>query len=62
MPTLGISPDSGGNVPVTCRSAENRVEGQLPDQVNSHYRPISDGQVFEKRPFDGNSENAKAAV
>jgi len=39
MPTLGISPDSGGNVPVTCRSAENRVEGLLADQVNSHYRP-----------------------
>ena len=40
MPTLGIFPDSGGNVPVTCRSAENCVEGQLADQVNSHYRPL----------------------
>ena len=39
MPTLGISPDSVGNAPVTCRSVENRVEGQLPDQVISNYRP-----------------------
>ena len=45
MPTLGISPDSVGNVLVTCRSAENRVEGQLPDQVNSHYRPQAVGRL-----------------
>ncbi|WP_294269086.1 hypothetical protein, partial [Propionivibrio sp.] len=48
---MGISPDSGGNVPVTCHSAENYVEGQLADRVNSHYRPKAEVARPEKRSF-----------
>jgi hypothetical protein len=34
--------DSGSNATVTCRSAENHVEGQLIDPTNSHCVPIAD--------------------
>jgi hypothetical protein len=51
MPTLGISPDSGGNVPVTGRSAGNRVEGQLANQVNSRYRPFDGSRESWKQPL-----------
>lgn len=40
QPTLGLRSDSVGNPSVTCRSAENHVEGQLTNPVNSHSVPI----------------------
>lgn len=39
---MGLRADSVGNGSVTCRSTENRIEGQLTDQVNSHYVPVAD--------------------
>jgi hypothetical protein len=35
-------PDSGGNAPVNCRSAENQVERLLLDLANAYYVPIAD--------------------
>lgn len=46
MLTLGLRPDSAGNVSLTCRSAENRVEGQLTDPANSQYIPQGAARVF----------------
>lgn len=51
MPTLGIWPASGGNAPVTCRSASGHFDGQLIDPVNSHNRPKGDSQALEKRTY-----------
>lgn len=36
---VGLRSDSVGNASVTCRFAENHVEGLLTDPVNSHYVP-----------------------
>ena len=37
--TVGLSPDSGSNVPVTCRSTGSHFERQLLHRTNSHNRP-----------------------
>ena len=49
--TVGLSPDSGSNVPVTCRSTGSHFERQLLHRTNSHNRPEADGQRFEKLTY-----------
>ncbi len=39
--TMGVSPDSGSNVPVTCRSTRSHVERQLLHPTSSHNRPFA---------------------
>lgn len=36
-------------MPVTCRSAENRVEGQLADLTNSLFRPETEVAGYRER-------------
>ena len=52
QPTLGLRSDSVGNAAVTCRSAENHVEGQLTDLANSHSVPFADPHIFRKQTFE----------
>jgi hypothetical protein len=62
MPTLGLRSDSVGNAPVTCRSAENQVEGQLTVPLNSHYVPVPDRGENQKPPFAARPTGLEAAV
>ena len=52
--TMGVSPDSGSNVPVTCRSTRSHVERQLLHPTSSHNRPKTAVGDSRKRPVSQN--------
>ena len=47
--TMGVSPDSGSNVPVTCRSTRSHVERQLLHPTSSHNRPNPASRISPNR-------------